>query len=206
MGVVSAQVSMSRIKPDAGSIPEIPIGESLIGLHALQAMAGKALSMPPGCFVEVGVYRGGSARHLATIALVQDRRLFLYDTFEGLPYKADIDQEPVGRFADTSVEEVRRLIPDSHVQIVKGVFPASAVPMPAVAFVHLDCDQYQAITESVRYLWPMMVEGGVIWFDDPFALDGATLALNDLFAEAYIRIDADCNKAYVVNDGGARIK
>jgi hypothetical protein len=206
MGVVSAQVGMNRIKPDAGSIPEMPIGDSLISSPALRAMAGKALSMPPGCFVEVGVYKGGSARKLADVALTQDQRLFLYDTFEGLPYKADIDKEPIGRFSDTSVEEIRRLIPDSRVEIIKGVFPASAVPMPAVAFVHLDCDQYQAITESVRYLWPMMVEGGVIWFDDPFALDGATLALNDLFAEAYIRIDADCNKAYVVNDGKTQIK
>ena len=115
---------------------------SIVGPDALWQLCGLAEATPPGCFVEVGVYKGGSGYLLAEIAGRQGREIFLYDTFTGIPYQAEDDSHPVGDFGDTNVDQVRADVPTAHV--VQGIFPASAVGMPPVAFVHLDCDQYQS--------------------------------------------------------------
>jgi asparagine synthase (glutamine-hydrolysing) len=160
-------------------------------------MIDKATGTPAGgCFVEVGVYKGGSALHLQKIALAQQRELFLYDTFEGIPHRREgLDSHGIGDFADTSFEDVQRLCP--HATVVKGIFPASAVPMPLIAFAHLDCDQYQSVHEAALYLQPRMMAGGVMWFDDSPCLAGARLAVTELYAER-LQISSDFGKHYVV--------
>lgn len=88
----------------------------------------------------------------------------------------------VGDFSDTSLEEVQESIP--YAKITKGIFPQSAesLDLPGVAFVHLDCDQYQSIKEAALFLSPRMVKGGIMWFDDYGCLEGANRAVNELFA------------------------
>lgn len=135
--------------------------------------------MPSGCFVEVGVYQGGSAWHLDNLAQEQNREIFLYDTFSGIPYQDAIDSHQVGDFSDTSHEEVCALLPRAHV--IRGVFPGSAVPMPPIAFAHLDCDQYRSVKEASIYLLPHMARGGVMWFDDSPCLEGARQATHAVF-------------------------
>lgn len=124
------------------------------------------------------MYWGGSAWRLQRLAVDQGRELYLYDTFEGLPYQSAVDQHPVGHFC-SSYELVRKKLIWSTV--IKGVFPASAVPMPPVAFAHLDCDQYQSVKEAAQFLIPRMVQGGIIWFDDSPLLAGARQAVLELF-------------------------
>lgn len=136
-----------------------------------------AAACPPGCFVEFGVYQGGSAWHLAQLAQQQGRAIYLYDTFTGIPFKADIDAHVVGDFGDTSFERVKAAIP--YATVIQGVFPQSIVPMPPVAFAHVDADQYQSIKDACAVLGPMMVAGGAIVFDDVWCLDGATKALQE---------------------------
>lgn len=154
---------------------------SLVGEQDLQDLLARASTTPPGCFVEVGVYRGGSAWHLQALAARQRRGLFLYDTFEGIPHKAYCDSHSVGDFADTDYVQVVRAFPLAVV--VKGIFPGSAVAMPGVAFAHLDCDQYQSVLESALYLQPRMVADGIIWFDDSPCLAGARQAVLELYAD-----------------------
>jgi hypothetical protein len=134
---------------------------------------------PAGCFVEVGVYKGGSAWFLNELALDQERELYLYDTFTGIPHQDAVDSHHIGDFADTCVDTVRRLIPGAFV--TQGVFPQCALRMPPIAFVHLDCDQYRSVMESAAYLAPRMVPNGIMWFDDSPCLDGAHKAAKKLF-------------------------
>jgi hypothetical protein len=152
---------------------------SLIEGPVLLAMAKTAASTPYGCFVEIGVYKGGSAHVLSMVAAYDNRPVYLYDTFEGMPYQGSLDLHEVGDFSDVDEEAIRKFIPDAT--IVKGVFPDSAVEMPPVAFAHIDCDQYQAVRDSALYLVPRMTDGGVIWFDDYGVLEGATNAVDELF-------------------------
>lgn len=159
-----------RLLPDPSAVPP-----SQIGPHALEEMCELARAAPEGCFVEFGVYQGGSAWHLAQIARGQGRELYLYDTFTGIPYKGEYDSHKVGDFADTSLEQVKAAIPDAHYGV--GVFPGSILPMPPIAFAHIDADQYQSIKAAIEYLAPLVVEGGRMLFDDYECLKGADLAI-----------------------------
>ena len=140
------------------------------------------------------MYRGGSAVRLMNLATAQARELYCYDTFCGIPHKMSLDSHSIGDFADTDEELVRALLP--HATVVKGLFPASAVDMPRIAFAHLDCDQYQSVRETALYLAPLMVDGGVMWFDDSPCLAGARLAVHELFAER-VQISHAHGKHYV---------
>ncbi len=164
----------------------------LVSEAVVAAMLDKAVGTPPGAFVEVGVFQGGTAVHLYGVAKTQKRALYLYDTFTGIPYKSDVDVHPVGDFADCNVEDVRRLCPDAVV--VPGVFPASAIPMGDIAFVHLDCDQYRSYHEAIDYLLPKMLPGGVMWFDDSPCLPGALKAVTECFGS---RLKLSEHKHYV---------
>lgn len=116
---------------------------------------------PLGAIVEVGVWRGGSALALSSLG----RPLYLYDTFEGIPYQGPMDTgNPVGKFSDTSAEAVQALIPDAVV--VKGLFPDSLIEMPLIGFVHADADQYDSTMAILKHMPARMVRGGFILFDD----------------------------------------
>jgi hypothetical protein len=148
---------------------------SMLDMDAIEDLVYYAARTPPGAFVEVGVYRGGSAYCLAQLG----RPLFLYDTFEGMPYQGPQDGNPVGRFADTSVEAVQALVPDAT--IIKGLFPDSLIPMPPVSFVHCDVDQYQSTRAVLECMPSRMTSGGIILIDDYGVKDceGATQAVHE---------------------------
>lgn len=171
---------------------------SLVAPETIQALLGVASLTPPGAFVEVGVYQGGTAWHLCELAHDQDRLLYLYDTFTGIPYKNEIDSHVIGDFRDTSVEKLRELLPGAIV--VEGIFPHSALPgMAPIAFVHLDCDQYQSYHDALAHLSPMMTPGGVIWCDDVPCLAGASAAVSEFAARTGRRLvtPAHVDKTYI---------
>ena len=154
--------------------------KTLVCENTIAEMLSYARTVPAGCFVEVGVYQGGTAWHLSQLAQEEGRQLFLYDTFTGIPYcDAAVDSHKVGDFRDTSVEAVAAAIP--HATVVPGIFPGSAVPMPPVAFAHIDCDQYQSVKGAAQFLLPKMVHGGILWFDDFNCLPGAAKAVYEVF-------------------------
>lgn len=153
--------------------------KSAISEYAVENVCEIAAGTPPGCFVEFGVYRGGCAIKLAEVARKQGRALYLYDTFNGIPFKDEIDSHAVGDFGDTNADEVQKAIPDAIV--VVGVFPESLVKMPPIAFVHVDADQYRSIKAACEVFPPLMVDHGVMLFDDYGCLDGATKAIEEHF-------------------------
>jgi len=167
---------------------------SLVSEDCARALAKLAQSTPAGAFVEVGVYHGGTAWHLAQVAQAQGRPCYLYDTFTGIPYRGELDSHRVGDFADTSVEEVKTAIP--YATVVAGIFPDSAVEMGPVAFVHLDVDQYRSYREALAYFQPRMVEGGVIWCDDVGCLAGADAAVKE-FCQTHRLIPIVAEKTYI---------
>jgi Macrocin-O-methyltransferase (TylF) len=165
--------------------PESFLDEGRVGL--LRALA---LSAPCGDFVEVGVYRGGSAWHLMDIARTQMRRVHLFDTFTGMPHAHHLDQFREGDLADTSLESVRSALPGAL--IYPGVFPGTWPTLaPVVAFVHVDCDQYQSYLDCIDVLWPLLVRGGAMLFDDYPDLEGATRAVNERMKGSLIEVPLD---------------
>lgn len=175
---------------------------SAVPQYVIDDLIKTAESTPPGCIVEIGVWKGGTAWYLNELAKKQGRELFLYDTFEGIPYSSEKDYHQVGDFKDTDYDLVKAALPEATV--VKGIFPASAVEMPPIAFLHLDCDQYQSVMDSIAYLKDKMVKGGIIWFDDapkpegalPGTFNGADYALRELYGDNWNL--SPSGKAYIV--------
>lgn len=168
---------------------------SLVGDNVIQAMIETARETPPGCFVEVGVYQGGTAQYLAKLAEEQGRKIFLYDTFTGIPYAEEFDPIRPGTFGDTSFEVVKSQIP--YATVVQGIFPESAVEMGPIAFIHLDCDQYQSYKDSFSYLLPLCQPGTVIWFDDFGCLYGADKAVLETFSPEQLLLHNTGRKTFV---------
>lgn len=169
--------------------PEPP--PSQVGPDTIKAMLAVARQAPPGPFVEVGVYKGGTAWHLGELALEQDRELWLYDTFAGIPFAGPRDSHKVGDFGDADYAAVQRAIP--HARLVMGIFPESAYgpryfPKRLVAFAHLDCDQERSYREALGFLIPRMAPGGFLWFDDAPCLSGAERAVLERFPRERITL------------------
>jgi hypothetical protein len=174
----------------------ISIPSAIGDFGIIKAILEIANTTPEGCFVEVGVYRGGVACHLSRMAEEQNREVFLYDTFEGIPFKDDIDSHFVGDFNDTDYETVKNSIP--YANVIKGIFPDSIVEMPKIAFAHIDVDQYQSYIDCIKYLSPLMVSGGIMWFDD-YPLVGAKKAIHECFKEEQLIFHpCGAEKLYVV--------
>lgn len=127
----------------------------------------------PGDFAECGVYKGGTALLLARVLKhVTDKRLYLFDSFEGLP-QIDPNRDPwfcAGEFAPESVEAVEKVLSDfrSIVDIRRGWIPKtfSGLENSRFAFVHLDVDLYQSNWDCCNYFYPRLVPGGVLVFDE----------------------------------------
>lgn len=153
--------------------------QSLLGAEQLARIERLAVAAPAGALVEVGVYRGGSARVLERVALAKSVPLWLYDTFAGLPW-CDPEMGDVlalGQFADgLTLDECTYLFPGARVQC--GVFPHDVVLPEDIAFVHLDVDQYQSVRESLDVLLPRLVPGGAILIDD-YMLPGCKRAVHE---------------------------
>jgi O-methyltransferase len=155
---------------------------SEIAADAINELADAARAAPAGDLVEVGVYRGGSAEALMGVAREQGRRLFLFDTFTGIPI-ADPkhDRHKVGDFGDTSLDAVQAALPDAIFK--PGVFPWTLTDeVGPIGLAHIDCDQYASVESCCVNLAPRMVKGGVMVFDDYDVLPGAKQAVEEAFA------------------------
>lgn len=170
--------------------------DTLLGKEAMDSIVETARACPPGCLVEFGVYKGGSAWHLANVAQEQGRELHLYDTFTGIPYREEFDNHLVGDFADVDYESVCAALPNAVIH--KGVFPDTFKGLPPIAFAHIDADQYQSIKSALEHFAPLMVKGGAMIFDDVPCLRGATKALEEWLQERRLSYETTgANKALV---------
>ncbi len=122
-----------------------------------------------GDIAEVGVYKGGTA---LLIAANTSKKLFLFDTFEGLP-QCDklLDLHHKGDFKDTSIRHVDELLTNysSAYSIYKGIFPkqnSEYVAHKRFSLVHLDVDIHESVKNCLEFFHTRMVTGGVIIIDD----------------------------------------
>ncbi len=161
-----------------------------------------------GDMVECGVCNGGSAAILAHFAAQRDRRVWLFDSFEGLPMTTEEDKGtgPDGEIPDefvagakfgyqcvgslNRVKEVLKLVGANmdKVEIVKGwyheTFPA--VSIPQIAMLNLDSDWYASEKLCLNKFYDSVTLGGFVYFDDYYYWPGCRKAAEEFFAEKKI--------------------
>jgi O-methyltransferase len=139
-------------------------------INAIQATA-----RIPGEVVEVGVFRGASARLLRQYADPQ-KNLHLCDTFEGLP---DPNPEHDSKFYRGAfacpLAELQQYLGHEGITYHAGRFPQSAdEPMRKAhySFVHLDVDLYESTLDCLDFFYPQMSVGAILISHD-FGADRA---------------------------------
>jgi O-methyltransferase len=147
----------------------------------------------PGDLVEVGVYKGDTARLIHHY--VPERDLFLFDTFAGFTERdSERERSATGhrisgtRFADTSLECARHTVAplNEHVHFIAGYFPDSILAgfeSRTFAFVHLDADLYDPILAGLQFFYPRVAHHGLIVVHDYNAWPGARTAVDDFMAD-----------------------
>jgi len=168
----------------------------------------------PGAFAECGVWRGGSV--LAMVLALQregidDRDIYLYDTFEGMTKPSDLD---VSDFDSPALEQwhktrnsqgqawpqwfnqeifnidlVRRLLEDTgypaaRLHFVQGTVEQT-IPgqMPErLALLRLDTDWYESTRHEMEHLYPRIQSGGVLLIDDYGHWKGCRQAVDEYFS------------------------
>ncbi len=128
-----------------------------------------------GDFVECGVFRGLYSAVMTKYVEFQrlPKRLFLYDTFRGLPETASSqpERDRVGRgYQETGTYEavVDRFGLYANVEVVRGIVPevfAKRCP-DRVALLHLDLNAAQAEVGALEGLFERISPGGLILLDD----------------------------------------
>jgi O-methyltransferase len=162
-----------------------------------------------GCFVECGVWRGGSSMAMALTLLQEqngDRDIYLFDTFEGMPPPQRDDRTPDGTpaqayldsdparaglvWAVAGIEHVRQNMastgyPRERIHIVKGpveeTLPLRA-PTAPIALLRLDTDWYESTRHELTHLYPLLRSGGILIIDDYGHWQGAKKAVDEYFA------------------------
>ena len=122
-----------------------------------------------GSVAELGVYKGEFSAFLSRE--LPDRKIYLFDTFEGFSASDLATKEVNGNgddFSDTSVQLVLERMPQKDKVIVrKGWFPDTAVGVDdTFCFVSLDADLYKPILAGLEFFYPRLNNGGYIFIHD----------------------------------------
>ncbi len=145
-----------------------------------------------GDFAELGVWRGNTAAILSFYANQNNRKLFLFDTYEGFSKKdlQGIDNNKFMDFSETSIDLVKQVVNDksNNTDYIKGYFPDSIKEEhrnKKYAIVSLDCDLYEPTKAGLSFFYPLMNKGGIIFLHDYSSLfwDGSKKAIDEFCKE-----------------------
>lgn len=143
-----------------------------------------------GALIEVGVWKGGSGALIAKRAKLSGikDKVYLCDTFTGVVKAGEKDSTyEGGEHANTSkeiVEELSNKLKLNNTRILVGMFPEETSKLVSdnkFRFCHIDVDVYQSSKDIVKWLWPKLVIGGIVVFDDYGfeGCDGVTRFVNE---------------------------
>ena len=166
----------------------------------------------PGCILELGVFKGGSLMTWANLMETfcpgdRYRMVYGFDHFQGLTDYAEEDGKLTNdRNHDKLVggwqapAEISRLMVElfnedtivpniKRVQLVEGdIFDTLPVflkenPGLKIALLHLDVDLYKVTKFALEQLYPLVLEGGVVCFDEYGLVpwQGETTAADEYF-------------------------
>jgi len=167
-----------------------------------------------GDFVECGVFKGGCCMLMAEVLVkhnINDRDLWLYDTFEGMTQPSDkdkrvgIDSENANKKAWDRFKKDQKSthnewcygpiqtvknnlaqtdLNQERLHFIKGRVEDTLPEsgMPdKIAILRLDTDWYESTLHELVHLFPNLSDGGVLIVDDYFYWDGCKKAVDEYF-------------------------
>lgn len=165
----------------------------------------------PGDFVECGVWRGGSSMLIAKMLsnrAITNRKIYLYDTFEGMSAPLEVDETFRGDKADrlmdegvenkeesvwclASLEDVQNNLkltkfPLENTVYIKGKVEDTIpqhLPTATIALLRLDTDWYESTKHELTFMYPMLEQNGILFIDDYGHWKGCRKAVDEYFAE-----------------------
>ena len=144
-----------------------------------------------GNFVECGVYRGGSAGILGYEAIRSkfQRKLWLYDSFAGMPEAMEKDDDYSRMLKGTclgSESQTRRIlrrlnVPETQYTIVAGLFEDTLpqAEKTKIALLHIDCDFYNPVKLSLEIFYESVQAGGYVVLNDYGHFQGSRVATDE---------------------------
>ena len=179
----------------------------------------------PGDFVEMGCYKGDTSLLLAEVIrndarltdgkLVEKpvekyaKKLWIYDSFEGLPEKRTEDESALGTdfkggelFVTKREVKERFLRAGLPVPVIKKKWFAelTSEDLPdRIAFAFLDGDFYESIRDSLLKIDGKLSEGAVVMvhdYNNP-ALPGVKKAVDEWLVRKSLRLDIDQSMAVI---------
>lgn len=150
----------------------------------------------PGDLIETGVWRGGATIFMRAILRaygVDDRRVWVADSFEGLPppdpekYPQDEgDRHHTLEELAVTLDEVKANFEkygllDEQVCFLKGWFRDTLpeAPIEKLAVIRLDGDMYESTMDGLINLYPKLSVGGYLIVDDYGAVPACKQAVHD---------------------------
>lgn len=152
----------------------------------------------PGDFVECGVWKGGSVMVIAHTLIKHNeinRKIYLYDTFEGMsePTKEDVSVDGKSAYIywkklQISLDEVKKNVfstgyPKENLIFIKGKVEDTipkTIPKK-ISILRLDTDWYESTYHELSHLFPLIVNKGVLIIDDYGYWTGSKKAVDKYF-------------------------
>lgn len=169
-----------------------------------KSQTGKA-----GNMAEVGTYMGDSGLLIAKAIKESgsNKKLFMFDTFEGLPVPSSVDKEEKhlkeGEYM-ADFDYVRRRFSDyENVSLFKGYFPKETgrnIENERFSFVHLDLDLYEPTKESLEFFYPRLENGGIILTHDYSRLIGVKKAFDEYFKGKEVIYELADSQAFIIKE------
>ncbi len=170
----------------------------------------------PGDFIECGVWKGGSAMVIAYTLIKMNetnRKLYLYDTFEGMSKPSDEDyrisdnvtvidkwkkeqKKNYNKWCFASLPEVKKNMfstkyPQKNLIFIKGKVE-DTIPkyIPSkIAVLRLDTDWYESTKHELNHLYPLLIKHGVLIIDDYGNWAGSKKAVDEYFTNTPILLN-----------------
>jgi O-methyltransferase len=160
----------------------------------------------PGDFVECGVWKGGSSMIIALTLKklgVENRTIYMYDTYEGMSAPTDKDRDIFGGSAENQLKGAQKTediwcystLDEVKANMQRTGYPASKIvfskgkvedtiphTIPAnIALLRLDTDWYESTLHELKNLYPLLSKQGVLILDDYGHWQGARKAVDEYF-------------------------
>ena len=180
---IKTMVNQAKLLSDQVSKDEVTI---------ILSYLSQAIDQVDGDIVEFGCYVGTTSVFLAKMAFNTSHKVYLYDSFSGLPDKTREDNSPLGlTFKPGELMTTKRALLNNLKQAGKISCPIikkawfnelTEADVPSkIMFAVLDGDYYKSIKDSFKLIEERLVRGAIIVVDDYSneSLPGAKQAVDE---------------------------